>query len=222
MKNSVTKIHPDTVLEALLAKGHRSQRTGNLKKLHDICRRQYEGSRDYSLSAIGRLCEAEGILKGRVLYNAQSADYRAIIEAWSAYVGPVAKRPKEQKMLASYDYLMRIEDPAMRSIVQGVFAQRDKLKAELNLLKSQTTVVVDRRPHAATIALQSASDHQIQTVLEPFRLTALEREVLTKAISPDFLDRMGWREGAHGDIYKDKRVIYDPGYTKAIRRVVGV
>jgi len=82
-------------------------------------------------------------------------------------------------------------------------------------------VVVDRRPHAATIALQS-SDHQIQTVLEPFRLTAIEREVLTNAISTDFLDRMGWREGAHGEIYKDKRVIYDPGYTKAIRRILGL
>ena len=48
------------------------------------------------------------------------------------------------------------------------------------------------------------------------------REVLTMAISPDFLDRMGWGEGAHAEIYKDKRVIYDPGYTKAIRRVLGV
>jgi len=53
-------------------------------------------------------------------------------------------------------------------------------------------------------------------------LTAIEREVLTNAISTDFLDRMGWREGAHGEIYKDKRVIYDPGYTKAIRRILGL
>jgi hypothetical protein len=58
MKSTATQIHPDAVLVALLAKGGRSQRTGNLNKLHDICRRQYEGSRDYSLSAIGRLCEA--------------------------------------------------------------------------------------------------------------------------------------------------------------------
>lgn len=84
-------------------------------------------------------------------------------------------------------------------------------------------MVVDRRPHAATIPLQSASDHQIQTVLEPFRLTALEREVLTNAIS-----RTSWTEwgGARAptakSINKDKRVIYDPGYTKAIRRVLEV
>ncbi|MFM0632669.1 gamma-mobile-trio protein GmtX, partial [Paraburkholderia xenovorans] len=41
-----------------------------------VCRKQYEaGSRDFSLPAIGRQAEAESIMKGRALYNAQSADY---------------------------------------------------------------------------------------------------------------------------------------------------
>ena len=69
---TVPEIHPDVVLEALLAKGGRSQRLGNLQKVHDICRRQHSGSKDFSTSAIGRICEAEGVLKGRALYNAAS------------------------------------------------------------------------------------------------------------------------------------------------------
>lgn len=82
---TVPEIHPDVVLEALLAKGGRSQRLGNLQKVHDICRRQHSGSKDFSTSAIGRICEAEGVLKGRALYNAASADYVSLISAWAAY-----------------------------------------------------------------------------------------------------------------------------------------
>jgi hypothetical protein len=71
----MTDIHPDAVLESLLAKGGRSNRRANLARMHDLCRRQHEaGSRDFSLPAIGRLAEAEGIMKG-ALYNAQSVDY---------------------------------------------------------------------------------------------------------------------------------------------------
>jgi hypothetical protein len=108
--NDMTSIHPNAVLESLLAKGGRSNRRANLVKMHDLCRRQHEaGSRDFALPTVGRLAEAEGIMKGRALYNAQSADYKALIEAWAAYSGPPA--PKPAKMLASHEYLMRIEDP---------------------------------------------------------------------------------------------------------------
>ena len=96
-------IHPDAVLESLLAKGGRSNRRANLARMQELCRKQHEtGSRDFSLPAIGRLAEAEGIMKGRALYNAQSVDYRALIEAWAAYAGPPA--PKPPKTLASHDY----------------------------------------------------------------------------------------------------------------------
>lgn len=214
-----TDIHPDAVLESLLDKGGRSNRRANLAKMHELCRRQHEsGSRDFSLPAVGRLAEAEGIMKGRVLYNAQSADYRTLIEAWAAYAGPAA--PKPPKTLASHEYLMRIEDPAIRSIMQAIIAERDKLKAQLNVLKANTQVTVDRRPLGATNA--AAPGTQPVTVLAPSaQLTPSEREALQNAVSADYLENQGLREGSHGEIVNARgRTVFEVGFARAIRKLL--
>jgi hypothetical protein len=66
----VTDIPPDAALASLLDKGGRSNRRANLAMMRELCGRQYaDGSHDFSLPAIGRLAEAEGILMGRVGYN---------------------------------------------------------------------------------------------------------------------------------------------------------
>lgn len=218
--NGATNIHPDAVLESLLAKAVRSNRRANLAAMHEICRRQHEtNSRDFSLPAIGRLAEAGGILKGRALYNAQSADYRSLIEAWAAYAGPPV--PKPPKTLASHEYLMRIEDPAIRSIMQAIIADRDKLKAQLNVLKAHTQLTVDRRPLGANVA--TAPDTQPVTVLAmAARLTPSEREALQKSVSADYLEARGLQEGSHGEIVNERgRTVFEVGFARAIRKVLG-
>ena len=218
--NPTTDIHPDAVLESLLAKAERSNRRNNLTRMHELCGKQHEaGSRDFSLSAIGRLAEAEGIMKGRALYNARSADYKALIEAWGAYAGPPA--PKAPKTLASHDYLMRIEDPAIRSIMQAIIAERDKLKAQLNVLKANTQVTVDRRPLGATVA--SAPGAQPVAVLAlAAQLTPSQREALQKAVSADYLEERGLKEGSHGEILNERgRTVFEVGFASAIRKVLG-
>lgn len=217
--NGMTSIHPNAVLESLLAKGGRSNRRANLVKMHDLCRRQHEaGSRDFSLPTVGRLAEAEGIMKGRALYNAQSAGYKALIEAWAAYSGPPA--PKPPKMLASHEYLMRIEDPAIRSIMQSIIAERDKLKAQLNVLKANAQVTVDRRPLGATGT--AAPGSQPVTVLAmAAQFTPSELEALQKAVSADFLESRGLCEGSHGEIVNARgRTVFEVGFARAIRKVL--
>jgi hypothetical protein len=212
--NGMTDIHPDSVLESLLAKGGRSHRQANLVKMHELCRRQHAtGSRDFSRAMIGRLAEADGIMKGRALYNAQSADYQTLIEARAAYAGPSA--PKPQKTLASHEYLMRIEDPAIRSIMQAIIAERDKLKAQLNVLKSQTHVIVDRRPLGATVA-SSPGGQPVAVLHMAAQLTPSEREALQKAISADYL------EERDGEIVNERgRTVFEVGFARAVRKVLG-
>lgn len=217
--NSATIDHPNIIFDTLLAKGGRAHRLARLAALHEICRRHQEsGSRDFSLATIGRLVETDGILKGRVLYNRQSADYRELISAWATYAGPATS--KSMKPLASHEYLMRIHDPAIRSIMQTIIGERDKLRAEVYLLKSSTLVVVDRRPigvrapGAAAVGSTLTSSHSAQ-------LTPSEREALEKAVSADYLERHGLREGSHGEIVNDRgRTMFDVGFTRAIRKVL--
>jgi len=218
--SGTTDIHPDAVLASLLDKGGRSNRRANLAKIHDLCRKQHAaGSRDFSLPAIGRLAEAEGILKGRALYNAPSADYRALIEAWAVYAGPAA--PKPAKTLASHEYLMRIEDPAIRSIMQAIITERDKLKAQLNTLKAHTQVTVDRRPLGATIAA-APGGQPVAVLALSAQLTPSEREALQKAISADYLEERGLKEGSHGEIVnKRSRIVFEVGFARAVRKILG-
>ncbi|AET89970.1 alpha/beta hydrolase fold protein [Burkholderia sp. YI23] len=218
--NGMTHIHPDEVLASLLGKGARSNRRANLAKMHELCRTQHAtGSRDFSLPAIGRLAEAEGILKGRALYNAPSADYRTLIEAWAAYAGPSA--PKPTKTLASHEYLMRIEDPAIRSIMQAIITERDKLKAQLNTLKAHTKVTVDRRPLGATISA-APSTQPVAVLALSAQLTPSEREALQKAVSVSYLEERGLKEGSHGEIVNERgRTIFEVGFARAVRKVLG-
>ncbi|MBJ6126017.1 gamma-mobile-trio protein GmtX [Microvirga splendida] len=213
-------IHPDEVLATLLAKGGRSQRQRNLTAVHEICRRQHQASsRDFSIPTVGKLCEAEGILKARALYNAQSADYRELIQAWQGYVGPAA--PKAPKVRASHDYLLRIEDPAIRSLMQGIISERDRLKAQINTLKANAHIVVDRRPLGGNVV---SSPGAAPVVLLPMasQLTESEKQALRRAISREFLEDRGWQETELGEIVNEKgRTIFDPGYATAIRKVLG-
>jgi hypothetical protein len=217
--NNTTEIHPDAVLESLLAKGGRAQRQGNLAKLHEICRKQYEdGSNDFSLPVIGRQCETQCVLKARALYNAPSADYRTLITAWAVYAGPPA--PKAPKALSSHEYLMRIEDPAIRFIMQAIIAERDKLRAQINTLLAHVQVTVDRRPLGATLVSHPSSE-PIAVLTMKAQLTPSEREALGKAISLQFLEEQGWREGSHGEILNDRgRTLFEVGYARAIRKVL--
>jgi hypothetical protein len=147
--------------------------------------------------------------EGRALYNAPSADYRALIEAWAAYAGPA--QPKPLKTLASHEYLMRIDDPAIRSIMQSVIAERDRLKAQLNVLKANTQVTVHRRPLGATVS--AAPGIQPVAVLAlPAQLTSSEREALQKAVSAGYLEERGLKEGSHGEIVNERgRVVFEVG-----------
>jgi hypothetical protein len=226
--------HPDSVLDSLLAKGGRSNKHAHLSQVHELCRKRHQaGSHDFSLSAIGRLAEEQGIIKGRVLYNAQSADYRALIQAWAAHAGPpVTKSQKVQKQPPTNEWVKRIPDPALRSKVLIIIAERDDLKAQLNTIKGATQLDIVRRPgepmQATLVSRQQpgtftpAPRTETPTVLPPFsELTRTERETLENSISPGYLGMRGLRIGDGGEILDGAgRTMFEIRFVNAVRKIL--
>lgn len=217
---SEVSIHPNIVFDTMVAAGGHATKLKNLKLVHEACRRQNErNSRDFSFKTIGKFTEEQGGLSWRSIYNTN--DYKKLIEVWQAYAGPADPHPRMHKQPpVAQAFLANIEDPAIRSIMEGVIIERDKLRGENNLLRSLPRGVIDKRPLGATIAF--TDDSQSHAVLHiGARLTESERSALRKAIDADFLADNDWKEGSHGEILNGrKRTIFEVGYVTAIRKVL--
>jgi hypothetical protein len=228
-------VHPDDVLEALLGGCSREQKRANLRQLHTLCAAQHAGTKDFSLPVIGKLWEATGGIKARALYNAPSEDYRTLVQSWQRHAGPVKARTEEARIKAGHEFIARIDDPAIKALVHRALIERDKLRAEVNLLKSLTHLNLDRSPTAATAETPStqmrdindapaaaATAMQEQTTNPPKpTLTSSEREALERAIAADFLEDQGWVEGRSGEVLNERgRRLFEPGFTRAVRKIL--
>jgi hypothetical protein len=213
--------HPNDVYEALLQGCTRKQKRDNLQRLHDLCAAQYSGSRDFLLPTIGRLWAATGGIQARALYNAASADYRTLVQAWSDHAGPAEAKPSEAGRDKSPAFLSRIDDPAIRALVQGALIERDKLRAEVNLLKSVTKLTLDRAPGLPVSTPSTPTPMLLTSGPKKHELTLSERESLERAISQGFFDDQGWKEGRSGEVLNEQgRRVFESGFTKAIRKVL--
>lgn len=215
----MSTLHPDQVLESLLAKGCRKDKEENLRQLHDIClaefNRHSQGARDLSIAHIGRIAEAHKLFKQRTLWNAQSVDYVALIKAWAAFSGP--RKPLVSKRLTApddkYAILERIDDPAVRSFCHIALAERDKLRSELNMLKATNVWSVDMRPKSVAISGDLAPSG--------LSLTESETRSLSLAIDPKTLSAKNWRETESGGIVDERgKPIFEPGFARGIRKTL--
>ena len=217
----MSAIHPDAGLETLKS-DVRPQKQRNLDIIHAVCRELHGlGSRDFSLATVGRMSEARNGMSRNALYNKASEDFRTLIAAWSNFAGePAKKQPSPLKPLAEEDLLRRIDDPALRSLLGGIVAERNRLRGEVNLLRANANVVIDRRTlpgHAHVMP-----EGQVMQVLSPLaNLTESEIAALRKAISPEFPAQEGWQEGPHGQIVNAKgRTLFDVGFANAVRKLI--
>lgn len=223
MKNN--SIHPDEVLEALLAKGCRRDKEEKLRKLHELCavefQRHSQGARDLSLANMSRIAECHGLFKARTIYNRQSEDYAYLIKAWEMHNGPKKAKQLKEETVASekYAFLKKIEDPAIRGMCHMAIIERDKLRAELNLVKSQTGIVVDMRPLGAEISKGTTN----VAVIEPAaQLTDSERNALNLSIDQIVLAQRKWRLGETGEILDERdRFVFHPGFATGIAKILG-
>lgn len=221
---TINIVHPDQVLKAILDKGNRRDKEAKLRKLHELCSIEYsrhsQGARDLSIANMARVAESHGLFKARTIYNTQSEDYALLIKAWEAYNGPKESKVIKEQLSSpeKHAFLKKIEDPAIRSLCQMALIERDKLRTELNMLKSQTQVIVDMRPLGAEIVKGGA----VAVIEMAAQLNDSERRALTAAIDPKALAQRNWRVGDTGEILDERdRFIFNPGFATAIAKVLG-
>jgi hypothetical protein len=99
-------------------------------------------------------------------------------------------------------------------------AERNRLRGEVNLLRANANVVIDRRTLPGRVHVMP--EGQVMQVLSPLaNLTESEIAALRNAISPDFLRQEGWREGPDGQIANAKgRTLFDIGFANAVRKLL--
>lgn len=217
--------HPDEVLKRLLGKSLRADKAEKLRKLHSLCEKEFvqhsSGARDFSLANMSKVAESAGLFRARTIYNAQSIDYANLVKAWDAYNG-TENAHKNKKIVEplkdKYDFLNKIEDQALRSLCRIAFAERDKLKAELNLLKSRTVVTVDMRPMDMHT---SKSFAHTNSNVKSIALSDSEHKALSLAIDSTSLAKKGWSIGEAGEIIDERRrFVFNPGFATGIAKLL--
>ena len=206
----------------------RTQKT--LDKLNIILEEYYhDGQKDFSVTTIGRLSARKRGPGYQSLRATKNKHYRLLIEAWATKAGtdmkkPLAEHSRSRETPNDFNLLERINDPALRALFGQVIAERNRYRKEVNLLKQQANVVIDRRPVQQPEPTTISSDRKVQVMSAMTDLlTPLYVEALRYAISDLCMEKNGWYYTDYGQV-KNKEYdieVYPRGYILAIQKVLG-
>lgn len=205
---------PDELLDLLKAKSNtRKQRS--LDIINGICKDQInQGSRDFSIATIGRLSAEQGGLSPQTIRNKGGDDFRALIAAWADHAKGAMKKPPKIQESGINSILGKINDPALRSIVGSILAINAKLQREVNLLKQQSEIIIDRR----AVPLLETRQHESHPASF---LTSSEASALSHAISSELMEQEGWIIEKSGRIVNNLgRTIFKTGFESAVRKIL--
>lgn len=205
---------PDQMLAQFKANAN-SRKARSLDILSAVCQEQFErGSKDFTIATIGRLSLKKGGPATQSIRNKSGAEFKALITAWANQSGPVVKRQPKLNEHPLFAVLEKIPDPAVRAVMGAILAENKKLKGEVNLLKCNSQIVIDRRPAPWPACAEA--------VLPKFDgLTDTEKLALHHSISDRLLQDEGWHLDESGRILSDRgRVIFKIGFRSAIRKIL--
>jgi hypothetical protein len=115
------------------------------------------------------------------------------------------------------EWMMKIPDPAARSLVQSVMVERDKLRHQVNTLKANANITIDLRPK-----VEAPSSERVEVLAPASMLTPTERQALERAVSAELLAQEGWSEGPRGEIVAASgRRVFDNGFASGLRKLLG-
>lgn len=208
-------VDPHIVLEELCAEST-SRTASALRILNEVLTEQSQQTPlDFSIATVGSLSKARGGPSTQTIRNRTGKHFQQLIEAWAAYSGTTRKKPlsvRQKQLLNSNDkhILDSIDDPVIKAVVGSLIAERNKYRDQLNVLKANVDIVIDRTKDNGT-DLSSGG----------LSLTPMEVESLRSATSDEFMNSQRWVVMPTGQV-KDENgsEIYKRGYVNAIRKVL--
>ena len=210
-------MHPDDLLDQLKTTATpRKQKTLDL--IHEVCREQYErGSKDFSVATIARIAADRGGPSKGAIHNATGDDYKGLIKAWAEHTGGVTRKVRQVSQNPYTALIDKIENPALRSMMNGILAENRQMRREITLLKAEGNRLIDMRPQS--------TEPRVPVQIPPAShgLYPTEIEALRHAVSDRLLEDEGWTTDSEGRVVTETgRALYKPGYVSAIRKILGV
>lgn len=210
-------VNPHIVLEELCSRA--TTRTSlALNILHKVLEQQSQSeTQDFSIATIGSLSGEQSGPSTQTIRNRTGKHFQQLIEAWAAYSGTTRKKPlsvRQKQLLNNNDKHIQesIDDPVIRAVVGTLIAERNKYRDQLNVLKANVDIVIDRRTN-------NSPDRSTKTE----QLTPMEIEALRTAISSEFMEENNWVIMPTGQVKTHNGVeVYKRGYVNAIRKMVSV
>lgn len=170
---------------------------------------------DFSIATVGRLSGEQGGPSTQTIRNRTGKHFQQLIEAWAAYAGTTTKKPlsvRQKQLLNSNDQhvLDSIDDPVIRAVVGSLIAERNKYRDQLNVLKANADIVIDRtRSSSSNISLGR------------LELTPMEIEALKAAISDEFMNRQHWIVTPTGQVKDEEgKEMYKRGYVNVLNKIL--
>ncbi|ENP8454857.1 gamma-mobile-trio protein GmtX [Photobacterium damselae] len=210
-------VDPEIILEELCAEATKRTESA-LRVLHQVL---YEQSQkeplDFSIVTVGKYSKELGGPSTQTIRNRTGKHFQQLIEAWAAYSGTTRKKPlsvRQKQLLNSNDQhiLDSIDDPVIRAVVGSLIAERNKYRDQLNVMKANSNIVIDRT--------QKASQQQ-SVVKSKSQLTPLEAEAIRAAISDKFMEKMGWVVMPTGQVKDtDGGEVYLRGYVNVLSKLL--
>ncbi|MCW8331942.1 alpha/beta hydrolase [Photobacterium sp. SDRW27] len=204
-------VKPEIVLGELLANA--TARTAKaIKILNKVLEDQAESEKkDFCIATIGRLSAEAGGPSTQTIRNRTGKHFQQLIEVWATYSGTTTKKPmsvRQKQLFNSNDQavLDSINDPVIRAVVGSILAERNRYRDQLNIIKANTEIVIDKTKNPETEAAE--------------QLTPMEVEALKHAVSEELMRAMQWVVMPTGQI-KDKEgnEVYKRGYVNGLKKL---
>lgn len=209
-------ISPDKVLEKLIGHAKSTRTIQSLEAIHKVCAElKKRGHSDFSVAAVAAFGEGRGVPKAQSIRNKTGEPYRVLIDAWRKTSGPTRDvKPRNSTLPQRYEWVESIEDPRLKFLVQDLIVNHQKLDADLQRVKSITTLQVD---------LREKVPEKLSSPTSEIVLTSNELAALNAAIDPSFLDQEGWDVDQRGRIKSASgRTLFKPGFVDAIQKILSI